>query len=77
VAPGTKAQPARLPGGSQRIKPLPEVYANEQVPSAHPAPAGELRHLAELKLNDFADGLQQAHIVPLRRTQKEGTDESQ
>ena len=77
LPPGTKKSPARIPGGSKRIKPLPEVYANEQVPSARPAPAGELRHLAESKLNDFADGLQQAHIVPLRRTQKEDTDESQ
>jgi hypothetical protein len=77
LPPGAKTRPARVPGGSKRIKPLPEVYANEQVPSARPAPAGELRHLAESKLNDFADGLQQAHIVPLRRTQKEDRDESQ
>jgi transposase len=76
LPPGTKKSPARIPGGSKRIKPLPEVYANEQVPAARPAPAGELRHLAESKLNDFADGLQQAHIVPLRRTPKEDTDES-
>jgi hypothetical protein len=76
LPPGTKTRPARLPGGSQRIKPLREVYASEQVPAARPAPAGELRHLAESKLNDFADGLQQAHIVPLRRTQKEATSES-
>jgi transposase len=75
LPPGTKAQPARLPGGSHRIKPLPEVYASEQVPSPRPAPAGELRHLAESKLNDFADGLQQAHIVPLRRSQKEAAIE--
>jgi transposase len=77
TAPGTKKSPARLPGGSHRVKPLPEVYANEQVPPARPAPAGELRHLAKSKLNDFADGLQQAHIVPLRRKQKEDADESQ
>jgi transposase len=70
-APGTKRSPARLPGGSHRIKPLPEVYASEQVPAARPAPAGELRHLAALKLNEFVDGLQQAHIVPLHRTQEE------
>jgi hypothetical protein len=76
LPPGTKTRPARLAGGSQRIKPLREVYASEQVPAACPAPAGELRHLAESKLNDFADGLQQAHIVPLRRTQKEATSES-
>jgi hypothetical protein len=76
LPPGTKAQPARLPGGSHRIKPLAEVYANEQVPPAHPAPTGELRHLAESKLNGFADSLQQAHIVPLRRTQEEAVAKS-
>lgn len=69
-APGTKKSPARLPGGSHRIKPLPEVYASEQVPAARPAPAAELRHLDELQLNDFADSLQHAHIVPLRRQQE-------
>jgi len=76
-APGTKKCPARLPGGSHRIKPLPEVYASEQVPPARPAPAGELRHLAESKLNDFADGLQQAHVVPRRRPQKEASTKRQ
>jgi transposase len=75
-APGTKKSPARLPGPSHRIKPLPEVYASEQVPAARPAPAGELRHLAELKLNDFIDGLQQAHVVPVHRPQKEAARES-
>jgi len=66
-APGTKKSPAKLPGGSQRIKPLAEVYANEQVPAARPAPAGELRRLDELELTDFADSLQHEHIVPRRR----------
>lgn len=66
--PGTKKT---LPEGSRRIKSLAEVYASEQLPPAGPGPAGELRHLAELKLNDFADGLQQAHVVPRRRTKKE------
>jgi len=69
---GTPKRPARLPGGSHRIKPLAEVYASEQVPAARPAPAGELRHLANLKLNEFVDGLQRAHIVPLHRTPPEG-----
>jgi len=76
-APGTKKSPARLPGGSHRIKPLPEVYASEQVPPTRPAPAGELRHLAESKLNDFVASLQQAHVVPIRRTPKEDAVESQ
>jgi transposase len=76
-APGTKKRPARLPGGSHRIKPLREVYASEQVPAAGPAPAGELRHLVESKLNDFVDGLQQAHIIPRLRTPKETTIESE
>jgi hypothetical protein len=68
---GTKKSPARLPGGSHRIKPLAEVYANEQVPAIRPAPAGELRHLAESKLNDFVNSLQQAHIVPRCRTKED------
>ena len=73
---GTKKSPARLPGGSHRIKPLAEVYASEQVPAARPAPAGELRHLAALKLNNFVGSLQQAHIVPRCRTQPENALES-
>jgi len=77
VPAGTTKATARLPGGSQRIKPLAEVYANEQVPPARPAPAGELRHLAESKLNGFVDGLQQAHVVPLRRKPEEAANESQ
>jgi hypothetical protein len=75
--PGTKKQPARLAGGSHRIKPLPEVYASEQVPQAGPAPAGELRHLAESQLTDFADSLQQAHIVPRLRKPKEDAGENE
>ncbi len=62
--PGIKKRPARLPGRSHRIKPLPEVYASEQVPPARPAPAGELQHLAKSKLNDFVASLQQEQIVP-------------
>jgi transposase len=77
VPAGTTKATARLPGGSHRIKPLAEVYANEQVPPARPAPAGELRHLAESKLNGFVDGLQQAHVVPLRRKPPEAAGESQ
>jgi transposase len=72
--PGTKKSPARLPGGSHRIKPLAEVYASEQVPAARQAPAGELRHLAASKLNNFADSLQQAHIVPRRRPKEDGAE---
>ena len=68
---GTKKSPARLPGGSHRIKPLAEVYASEQIPAIRPAPAGELRHLAASKLNNFADSLQQAHIVPRCRTKED------
>jgi transposase len=68
---GTKKSPARLPGGSHRIKPLAEVYASEQIPAIGPAPAGELRHLAASKLNNFADSLQQAHIVPRCRMKED------
>jgi transposase len=71
LPPGTKKSPARLAGGSHRIKPLAEVYANEQVPAIRPAPAGELRHLADSKLNDFVESLQQAHIVPRCRPKED------
>jgi transposase len=75
-APGTKKSPPRLPGGSHRIKPLAEVYASEQVPAVRPAPAGELRHLAASQLTDFADSLQQAHVVPRHRPQPEDAVQS-
>ncbi|MBI3860987.1 MAG: IS110 family transposase [Planctomycetia bacterium] len=71
LAPGTK-RPVNVPKGSQKIKSLPEVYASEQVPPARPAPAGELRHLRAVKLNDFAAGLQQPQIVARGRKQEEG-----
>jgi transposase len=76
-AQGQKGQ-AKLPGGSRTIKSLPEVCRSEGVPAPAPAPAGEQRHLADLKLNEFAEGLQQAHVVP-RRTKKkkeEGADKT-
>ena len=72
---GTKKSPPRLSGRSDKIKPLAEVYANEQVPAARPAPAGELRHLAAQKLNNFVDSLQHEHIVP-RRCPKEDAAET-
>jgi transposase len=70
LAKGTK-RPVNVPVGSQKIKSLPEVYASEQVPPARPAPAGELQHLREVKLNDFAAGLQQPQIVARRRKHEE------
>jgi hypothetical protein len=54
---------------------LPEVYVNEQIPAATPAPAGEQRHIAELKLEEFVDGLQKPQVTP-RRAKKKGTAES-
>lgn len=64
-APGTKVR-ARAPKGSRLIKSLAEVYQNEEIPVASPAPAGERRHLATSKLEDFAKSLQQEQIVPAR-----------
>jgi transposase len=77
TGPGTQKPTMKLPAGSVKIKPLPEVYASEQVPPAGPAPAGELRHLTESKLNDFADSLQQVHVRPRRRTQDEAKAKNQ
>lgn len=73
-APGTKKGPAKLPGGSRTIKSLPEVYASEGVPEVSPAPAGERRHVTDLKLDQFADGLQKPQVLP-RRARKEATDQ--
>lgn len=64
---GTKRSAARLPGESQTIRSLPQVYAVEQVPPTQPAPAGELRYLSEIQLNDFVEDLQHAHVVPVHR----------
>ena len=74
LARGT-TRPVNVPRGSQKIKSLPQVYAGEQIPPAGPAPAGELRHLRAVKLNDFAAGLQQPRIVPRRRKHEEGNIE--
>jgi transposase len=60
----TQAKLAKLPGGGRTIKSLPEVFASENVPAAAPAPAGETRHLAAIELQDFADSLQRAQVVP-------------
>jgi len=69
---GTKCQ-AKLPGGSRTIKALPEVYRSESVPALTAAPAGEQRHIQELKLDGFVRDLQHEHVVP-RRSRKEGAE---
>jgi transposase len=75
LLPGTK-RPVSLPPASQRIKSLPDVYDSEGVPPVGPAPTGELRHLTELKLNEFVASLQHEQVVACRRrTQKEATRE--
>jgi hypothetical protein len=70
-APGKKPR-VKLPGGSHITKPVAAVYQIEGVPAASPAPAGERRHLAELKLQTFVDNLQQEHVLP-RHTRKKPT----
>jgi hypothetical protein len=50
--------------GHRTIKPLNEVYQNEDLPAASPAPAGERRHLTASKLDDFAESLQHVQVVP-------------
>jgi transposase len=62
-----KARASGQKGRTQRA--LPEVYASEQVPAASTAPAGERRHLVDLKLDGFVHELQQPHVVP-RRSRK-------
>jgi transposase len=65
----------RAPQG-RVIKPLAVVYQNEGVPVASPAPAGERRHLAESKLEAFAESLQQEQIVVRRPPQESAADKS-
>jgi transposase len=69
--PGKKPR-TRVAGGSHTTKPLGTVYEIEGVPAASPAPAGERRHLAALKLESFVENLQQEHVTP-RHTGKKAT----
>jgi hypothetical protein len=69
-AKGKKAT-AKLPRGSRTIKSLPQVLASEGVPAASPAPAGEQRHVAGLKLDGFVSDLQQPKVISRRAKPKE------
>lgn len=72
---GSKAR-ANAPKGCRTIKPLAEVYRNEEIPAASPAPAGERRHLAASKLEAFAESLQHAQVVPHGTTPELAADNS-
>ena len=72
---GTKGV-MQLPGGSRRIRSLPEVFASENVPAAAPAPAGEMRHLATIELQDFAASLQRTHVVPRQEGRRRSSTKS-
>lgn len=74
-APGKKPR-TKVSGGSHITKPLGTVYEIEGVPAASPAPAGERRHLAELKLETFVDSLQQEHVIPRHTGKKETTNDA-
>jgi transposase len=69
--PGKKPR-TKVAGGSHTMKPLGTLYEIEGVPAASPAPAGERRHLAALKLESFVENLQQEHVIP-RHTGKKAT----
>lgn len=73
---GSKAL-RKVPKGCRRIKALPVVYQNEGVAAASPAPAGECRHLAELKLEGFAESLKQEQVTARRRPPKSVADSSE
>ncbi len=68
-APGARTR-GKVPPGSRVIKPLSVVYQNEGLPAASAAPAGERRHLAQSKLEAFADSVEQERIVPRRSPQE-------
>jgi transposase len=74
-APGKKPR-VKLPGGSHITKPLATVYQIEGVPAASPAPAGERRHLDELKLQTFVDNLQQERVLPRHTRKKRNADKA-
>lgn len=72
---GIDPRTARASGEKGRTqRSLPQVLANEGVPAASPAPAGERRHVAELKLDEFVSDLQQPKVIPRRAKPK--TDEA-
>jgi transposase len=74
-APGKQPR-VKVSGGSHLLKPLATVYQIEGVPAASPAPAGERRHLADLKLQTFVDSLQQEHALPRNAGKKSNTDKA-
>ena len=70
-----KARASGQKGRTQRG--LGEVYQNEGVPAAKPAPAGERRHIAGAQLTEFAERLQQPQVVPRRTRKKAETTETE
>jgi hypothetical protein len=72
-APGKKPR-VKVSGGSHLMKPLATVYQIEGVPAASPAPAGERRHLADLKLQTFVDDVQQEQVLPRHARKKPPVD---
>lgn len=72
---GSKAR-GTAPKGHRTIKPLAEVYQNEDLPAASPAPAGERRHLAVSQLDHFAESLQHAQVVPQASRPELAADDS-
>jgi transposase len=72
---GIDPRTARASGEKGRTqRSLPEVLANEGVPAAAPAPAGERRHVSELKLDEFVDDLQRPKVIP-RKKRKDAENE--
>jgi transposase len=60
---GSPKVKARLPGGSRRIKPLAEVYAEESLPALRPLSGGEQRAVAASGAEEYVAGLAREHIV--------------
>jgi transposase len=60
---GIKCQ-AKLPGGSRTIKPLAQVYAEENLPPLGAAKAGELRNGQAAETATFVESLERQHVVP-------------
>ena len=60
---GVKCQ-AKLPGGSRTIKPLGQVYAEENLPALGEPKPGELRHSQAAETRAFVESLTREHLVP-------------
>jgi transposase len=73
---GVKCQ-AKLPGGSRTIKPLAQVYTEENLPALGAAKPGELRNGQAAETATFVESLEREHIVPRGHGPRAGKSQPQ